>query len=105
MTYVFTEKKRRSSRTVTFHEFCLFYFAPQNQSYQEEELETVISNLFEFIYIFRLTQVTRILCVPYVHYNVIQSIFMGVVTEMQSLHKRESMSSRERPLLYKQWIP
>ena len=41
----------------------------------------------------------------YVHYNVIQSILMAVVKEMQSLHKRESMCGRERPLLYKQWIP
>jgi hypothetical protein len=51
MTDVFTEKKRYSSRTVTFHEFCLFYFAPQNQSYREEEPETLTSKLFEFIYI------------------------------------------------------
>jgi hypothetical protein len=105
MNDVSTEKKRYSSRTVIFHEFCSFYFAPQNQIYQEEELETVISKLFEFIYIFRLTQLTRILCVPYVNYNVIQLIFMTVMKEMQSLHKREYMSRRERPLLYKQWIP
>jgi len=69
----------------------LFYFAPQNQSYQEEELETVTSMLFEFIYIFRLTHLTRILYILHVHHSVIQSIFMAVMKEMQSLHKRESL--------------
>jgi len=105
MTYFFAEKERYSSRTVTFLEFCFFYFAPQNQSYQEEELETVTSMFFEFIYIFRLTQLTRMLCILHVHYNVIQSIFMAVMKEMQSFHKRESMSNREKLLLYKQWMP
>jgi len=94
MTDVFTEKKWYSSRTVTFYEFCFYYVAPQNQSYQEEELETVTSKLLEFIYIFRLIQLTRILCILYVHYNGILSIFMAVMKEMQSLHKRESMSAR-----------
>jgi hypothetical protein len=59
-----------------------FYFAPQNQSYKEEELETVTSKLFEFIYIVRLIKLTRILCVLYVHYNAIHSIFMAVMKEM-----------------------
>jgi len=71
MTDFFAEKERYSSRTVTFHQFRFFYFAPQNQSYQEEELETVTSMLFEFVYVFRLTQLTTILCILHVHYSVI----------------------------------
>jgi hypothetical protein len=62
MTDVFTEKKQYLSRTVTFHEFRLFYFAPKNRSYQEEELETVISQLFEFIYIFKHTPNKNTVC-------------------------------------------
>jgi hypothetical protein len=42
-----------------------------------------------FIYIFRVTQLTRILYVLYVHYNMFWPIFTAIIRQLHSVHKSQ----------------